>query len=226
MGRSRTIKDKEATQELSLNHGEVNTDFEDQYEDEEKEILRTRGSIQDAKEKLKEFSPRSRTLEEREFTDRRVDTYIDYYQRLHTQQHRGKTYVDSKNVPEGYAFMWAAETCRGRPQPLRDLEHIHGWKYATPADMPEYAVYDDYGNIDDSINRVRVGACIGMIREKAIHNAQLEFLSRQRNLNDKMKERMRNKDNNVPHPFSTRESDRSNEFFPSNDMANSFARSF
>ena len=124
--------------------------------------------------------------------------------------------------------MCARESIRGRPDHanLRDLEFVHGWKFAKPEQMPSRAYYTDKGEIDDTSGRVRIGSgLVVMIREKEIHEAHLKYLQRQRNINNTMKNQMRSIDGEL-HPFASKRSEHNDTFFPSNEMARSFSTAF
>ena len=173
------------------------------------------------------FQPRSREPFTRE-SDMRTDRFVNYYEQTVAEAHKGKTHMPEELIPDGYVFMWARESCKGRPDHgnLSDLETRHGWEYATASQFPTKAYYDDNGDIQDSSSRVRCGGLIGMIRKKEIHEAQLKQLSRLRNTQSRMQQQLRSRDGDL-HPFSNQTGFKNNnQFFPSDEVSRSFASSF
>ncbi len=173
------------------------------------------------------FQPRSREPFTRE-ADMRTERFVNYYEQTVAEAHKGKTHMPPELIPEGYVFMWARESCKGRPDHgnLSDLETRHGWEYATASQFPTKAYYDDNGNIEDSNSRVRCGGLIGMIRKKEIHEAQLKQLERLRNSQSRMQQQLRSRDGDL-HPFSNQTGFRNNnQFFPSDEVSRSFASAF
>jgi hypothetical protein len=179
------------------------------------------------KEETAGFQPRSREPFTRE-ADMRSQRFIDYYSQSVIEAHLGKTHMPPELIPEGYVFMWARESCKGRPDHgnLSELETRHGWEYASAEQFPTKAYYDDNGDVQDSSSRVRCGGLIGMIRKKEIHNAQLKQLERLRSSQTRMQNQLRSRDGDL-HPFSNQTGFRNNDqFFPSDEMSRSFAGAF
>ena len=172
------------------------------------------------------LQPRAREPFERVASER-AKKYIDYYSLSHLTMHKGKTHIPKEWIPEGYVGMWARESCRGRPDSnnLQELENVHGWE-PLPAEMcPQLSYYDDTGTIDDGATKVRRGGLLLMIREEAIHQAQLKQMARARDADKRMEQSMRTTDGDL-HPFSNHSTDNNEMFFPSDDMSRSFASSF
>lgn len=179
------------------------------------------------KEKTKGFRPRTRTANTRE-ASMRSQKYIDYYTNSAIESHKGKTHMPPELIPEGYVFMWARESTRGRPDHnnLMELQNKHGWEFASADQIPSKAYFDDHGNVDDSSGRVRIPGLVGMIRRKEIHEAQLRFFEKMRDSQRRMQAQMRSRDGDL-HPFSNQGSLRNNNsFFPSDEISRSFANTF
>jgi hypothetical protein len=179
------------------------------------------------REETRDFQPRSREPFSRE-SDARSDRFINYYEQTVSEAHKGKTHMPQELVPEGYVFMWARESCKGRPDHgnLSELETRHGWEYATASQFPTKAYYDDNGDVQDSNSRVRCGGLIGMIRRKEIHEAQLKQFERLRNSQARFQQQLRTRDGDL-HPFSNQSGMGNNQsFFPSDEVSRSFASAF
>ncbi len=179
------------------------------------------------REETRGFQPRSREPFTRE-SDARADRFISYYEQTVSEAHKGKTHMPEELIPEGYVFMWARESCKGRPDHgnLSELETRHGWEYATASQFPTKAYYDDQGNVEDSSSRVRCGGLIGMIRKKSIHEAQMKQFARLRNNQSRTQQQLRSRDGDL-HPFSNQTGfNNNNRFFPSDEVSRSFASTF
>lgn len=174
------------------------------------------------------FQPRSREPFTRE-ADMRTQRFIDFYEQTVSEAHKGKTHMPPELVPEGYVFMWARESTKGRPDHgnLSNLETQHGWEFATAGQFPTKAYYDDNGDVLDSSSRVRCGGLIGMIRRKEIHNAQLKQFERLRNSQQRFQDQLRTRDGDL-HPFSNQSGGQrgNTNFFPSDEVSRSFASAF
>lgn len=169
-------------------------------------------------------APRSRMDMSREASLRTKEEMIAHHQNTSYRINTCATYIPQEYIPEGYQVLWTRRRVKSYEDP-RNIARLEaeGWEYVYADEMPQYSMGADA----DSLVSCDNGGLVLMKRMNEIHSIYQDRRARERDLQSRVSEGVRSIDAEL-HPFASSQNwKKSNDsFFPSDDLANSFATNF